>query len=110
MIEGGSDTSSSIIIAFIHAMTRWPEVMKKAQTEIDEVVGEDRTPRWEDYDNLPYVAATVKEAMRWRPVVPLAFPHSLTEGRCIFFLLEKVTDCEKMIGWMVCSFLKARQF
>ncbi|KAE8448861.1 hypothetical protein EG329_008863 [Mollisiaceae sp. DMI_Dod_QoI] len=79
MMEGGSDTSSSIIIAFIHAMTRWPEVMRKAQAEIDKVVGEDRTPRWEDYEKLPYVAATVKEAMRWRPVVPLAFPHCLAE-------------------------------
>ncbi|CZR58813.1 related to O-methylsterigmatocystin oxidoreductase [Phialocephala subalpina] len=79
MMEGGSDTSSSIIIAFIHAMTRWPKVMRKAQTEMDEVVGEDGTPRWEDYDNLPYVAATVKEVMRWRPVVPLAFPHCLAE-------------------------------
>lgn len=81
MMEGGSDTSSSIIIAFIHAMTRWPEVMRKAQVEIDAVVGEDRTPVWDDYEQLPYVAATVKEAMRWRPVVPLAFPHATAEGK-----------------------------
>lgn len=80
MMEGGSDTSSSIIIAFIHAMTKWPEVMRKAQREIDSVIGEDRTPVWEDYEKLPYVAATVKEANRWRPVVPLAFPHCLAEG------------------------------
>ncbi|KAL5323736.1 hypothetical protein ACEPPN_008277 [Leptodophora sp. 'Broadleaf-Isolate-01'] len=79
MMEGGSDTSSSIIIAFMHAMTRWPEVMKKAQNEIDSVVGEDRSPVWDDYEKLPYVAATVKEAMRWRPVVPLAFPHCVAE-------------------------------
>lgn len=84
MMEGGSDTSSAIIIAFIHAMTKWSEVMKKAQKEIDRVVGEDRTPGWEDYEKLPYVAATVKEAMRWRPVVPLAFPHCLAEGKCNF--------------------------
>lgn len=84
MMEGGSDTSSSIIIACIHAMTKWPEVLKKAQAEIDAVVGEDRTPVWEYYDKLPYVAATVKEVMRWRPVLPLAFPHTLAEGMNIF--------------------------
>jgi cytochrome P450 len=89
LMEGGSDTSSSIIIAFIHAMTRWPEVMRKAQAEINQVVGEYRTPRWEDYENLPYVAATVKEAMRWRPVVPLAFPHCLAEGKSIPPILIK---------------------
>ncbi|TKA62575.1 hypothetical protein B0A49_08422 [Cryomyces minteri] len=44
MMEGGSDTSSSIIIAVIHAMTKWREVQKKAQQEIDAVVGDDRSP------------------------------------------------------------------
>jgi cytochrome P450 family 619 len=67
MMEGASDTSSSIIIAAIQAFTKWPEVMRKAQKEIDAVMGEDRSPVWEDYARLPYVAATVKEAMRWRP-------------------------------------------
>lgn len=76
-MEGGSDTTSSIIIATVHAMLRWPAVLAKAQAEIDSVVGEDRTPNWDDYASLPYIACIVKEAMRWRPVVPLAFPHSL---------------------------------
>lgn len=80
LMEGGSDTSSAIILAFIHAMTKWPHILRKAQEEMDAVVGEDRTPVWSDYKNLPYVAATVKEAMRWRPVVPLALPHAAAEG------------------------------
>jgi cytochrome P450 len=92
MMEGGSDTTSSIVIAFVHAMTKWGDVLRKAQAEIDSVMGEERTPVWEDYEKLPYVAQTVKEAMRWRPVVPLAFPHALTEGEthcpflCFLFL------------------------
>jgi len=80
LMEGGSDTSSSIIIAFIHAMTKYSHVLKKAQQEIDGIMGEERTPLWSDYKKLPYVATIVKEAMRWRPVVPLAFPHSAAEG------------------------------
>lgn len=78
-MEGGSDTTSSIIIACIHAMTKYPAVLRKAQEQIDAMVGDDRSPVWDDYANLPYIAACVKEAMRWRPVVPLAFPHSLSE-------------------------------
>jgi cytochrome P450 len=93
LMEGGSDTTSSIIIAFIHAMTKWPEVQRKAQRQIDEVVGEDRSPTWDDYEKLPYVAACVKEAMRWRPVVPLAFPHSLAEDDWVDgMLLPKGSD------------------
>lgn len=81
LMEGGSDTSSAIILAFIHAMTKWGHVLKRAQAEMDAVVGEDRTPTWADYQSLPYVAAAVKEAMRWRPVVPLALPHASAEGK-----------------------------
>lgn len=79
-MEGGSDTSSSIIIAFVQAMTKFPEILKKAQKEMDSVVGQDRSPAWSDYEKLPYIATCVKEAQRWRPVVPIAFPHTLTEG------------------------------
>lgn len=79
LYEGGSDTSACVILAFIHAMTKWPQVQLEAQAEIDRIVGEERSPTWEDYSKLPYVIACVKEAQRWRPVVPLAFPHSLAE-------------------------------
>lgn len=81
--EGGSDTSSSMILAFIHAMIKYPYVQTKAQQEIDSVVGEDRSPLWSDYAKLPYVSQVVKETMRWRPVTPLAFPHASTAGRII---------------------------
>jgi cytochrome P450 family 619 len=78
--KGGSDTSASVLSSFMQAMVVWPEVMKKAQAEIDSVVPEDRLPNWSDYSSLPYIAATVKEAHRWRPVAPLSVPHALSEG------------------------------
>jgi cytochrome P450 family 619 len=90
LMEGGSDTTSSIIIAFIHALTKWGDVLRKAQEEIDSVVGEDRTPIWSDYAQLPYVATIVKEAQRWRPVVPLAFPHATAEGKPVWYPFEFV--------------------
>lgn len=80
MMEGGSDTSASMILAFIHAMIKFPQVQRKAQEEIDSVVAEDRSPLWSDYAQLPYVSQIIKETMRWRPVTPLAFPHALTNG------------------------------
>lgn len=83
LMEGGSDTSSSIILAFIQAMVKYPLVQKKAQEEIDAVASESRSPLWADYANLPYVAMIVKETMRWRPVTPLAFPHAVSEGKSL---------------------------
>ncbi|KAF1977130.1 cytochrome P450 oxidoreductase [Bimuria novae-zelandiae CBS 107.79] len=81
LMEGGSDTSASILLAFLQAMIKYPHVQERAQAEIDAVLGADeaslkRSPRWEDYAQLPYVAQIVKETMRWRPVTPLAFPHA----------------------------------
>ena len=80
LMEGGSDTSSSIILAFLHAMIKYPEVQKRAQQEIDSVMGEERSPVWSDFSRLPYINMIVKETMRWRPVTPLAFPHATSEG------------------------------
>lgn len=83
MIEGGSETTSSVILAFVHAMLKHPNVQRQAQNEIDGVIGEDRSPAWADYARLPYVAMTVKETMRWRPPDPLGFPHVLDRGKPI---------------------------
>lgn len=65
---------------FYLAMTLHPEAQKKAQVELDRVVGIDRLPTFEDRENLPYVGALVKEVMRWHPVLPL--------GRCWRLLLH----------------------
>ena len=47
-----------------------PEVMAKAQKEIDAVVGNERLPGFADRENLPYINALVKEVFRWHSVVP----------------------------------------
>jgi len=60
-------------------MTIYPEVQKRAQEEIDRVVGKDRLPTLEDRESLPYVDAIVKETLRWHPVAPMGIPHHSTE-------------------------------
>jgi len=59
-------------------MTKYPEIQRRAQAEIDAVVGDHRLPDFEDESRLPYTSALVKEVGRWRNVTPLATPHSLT--------------------------------
>ena len=88
LMEGGSDTSSSLIIAIVQALIHFPEVQEKAFREIDTVVGRDRTPCWEDMDRLPYINMIVKEGHRWRPILPLCFPHALGEGKSISVVTE----------------------
>lgn len=53
------------------AIVSFPEIQKKAQAELDEVVGRHRLPTFADYPKLPYLAAIVKESLRWKTVDPL---------------------------------------
>ena len=52
-------------------MALYPEVQKKAQAEIDAVVGAHRLPDYEDRPSLPYINAIVNESMRWHVAFPL---------------------------------------
>lgn len=49
----------------------YPEVQKKAQAEIDAVIGNGRLPEFSDRHALPYINALVKESMRWQSIIPL---------------------------------------
>ncbi|KAK2011616.1 cytochrome P450 [Colletotrichum eremochloae] len=73
---GGADTTTSTISSFVLAMLMFPDVQKKAQMEIDRVVGSDRLPSFDDQPRLPYINALVKEALRWFPVVPVGTAHA----------------------------------
>ena len=55
-------------------MALYPEVQKKAQAEIDAVVGPNRLPEFHDRPSLPYINAIVKELSRWNLVLPLGKP------------------------------------
>lgn len=82
---------------FVLAMMQFPEVQRRAQEEIDRVVGTDRLPTFADRPYLPYVEAVLKETLRcaaqydaawhgvicvgtrWNPVLPAGVPHRTTD-------------------------------
>ncbi|KAG1889792.1 cytochrome P450 [Suillus fuscotomentosus] len=78
LFSAGADTTVSAIYSFFLAMTLFPDVQKKAQAEIDAVVGPDRLPSFADRTSLPYIEALVKEVLRWNVVIPTV-DHSVTE-------------------------------
>lgn len=65
------------MISFILAMCVFKDKQKKAQEELDRVVGRDRSPDWSDEASLPYVNALANEVLRWRTVTILGgIPHA----------------------------------
>lgn len=61
MLEAGSDTSASFLQNAVQILVAHPWVQKKAQEELDRVVGLDRMPHPDDFANLPYVNAVIAE-------------------------------------------------
>ncbi|KAF2875650.1 cytochrome P450 [Massariosphaeria phaeospora] len=76
LFTGGADTTVGTINAFFLAMSMFPEVQRKAQEEIDRVVGTARLPSFSDRDSLPYVNAVMEEALRWHPLTTMGLPHA----------------------------------
>ncbi|KZT35714.1 cytochrome P450 [Sistotremastrum suecicum HHB10207 ss-3] len=75
----GMDTSVSTVQSFILAMMIHPDIQQKAQTELDALLQGTRLPTFADRASLPYLQATLKETLRWKPIVPLSLPHYSTE-------------------------------
>ncbi|KAH9919494.1 cytochrome P450 [Epithele typhae] len=73
------DTTRATISHFFLAMAQHPEIMHRAQKEIDAVIGSGRLPTFGDRPHLPYVDAVVKECLRIASPVPLGLPRRITE-------------------------------
>ncbi|KLO17646.1 cytochrome P450 [Schizopora paradoxa] len=73
----GAETTAASSTAFILAMVMYPEVQRRAQAEIDRVIGGNRLPTVEDKGNLPYIFAVFLETLRWHTVTPQGVPHRL---------------------------------
>jgi len=79
MYSASMDTTITVFSHFLWAMVMHPEVLEKAQKEIDSVVGRDRLPTFSDRASLPFVDAVLSETYRWGVPVPLSLPHRLME-------------------------------
>ncbi|KUI56329.1 Fumitremorgin C synthase [Cytospora mali] len=80
LFGAGSDTTASTMCTAFLALVTHPETLQAAHSELDTVIGQDRTPTFEDEVKLAYIRAFVKEVLRWRPVAVLGgTPHASTE-------------------------------
>ncbi|KAJ3514438.1 hypothetical protein NLJ89_g2380 [Agrocybe chaxingu] len=79
VFAAGADAVAAAGDWWIFAMCLYPETQRRAQAEIDSVVGRSRIPTLADMESLPYVRAMAKEVLRWRPVDPVGIPHCAAE-------------------------------
>jgi cytochrome P450/nitrite reductase/ring-hydroxylating ferredoxin subunit len=72
MLGAGEDTTANTLAWMIHLLCLHPDVLAKARTEVDAVLGEHtQLQDFRDAEQLVYVDAVTQETLRMRPVAPL---------------------------------------
>ncbi|XP_054809530.1 flavonoid 3'-monooxygenase CYP75B137-like [Prosopis cineraria] len=83
MVVGGSDTTSNAIDFALAHIINEPEVMKRVQEELDNIVGRENTVEESHIHKLPCLLAVMKETLRLHPALPLLVPHCPSETTII---------------------------
>ncbi|RCV28202.1 hypothetical protein SETIT_5G386800v2 [Setaria italica] len=82
ILGAGTETTSTTMEWTMTLLLNHPDVLKKAQEEIDSNVGGDRLLDKNDLPHLPYLHCIINETLRLYPAAPMLLPH------------EASTDCK----------------
>lgn len=68
--------TTATVKTFFLVMCLYPEIQRRAQEELDHVVGTDQLPVMADRSRLPFINNLISEILRWAPASPMGLPHS----------------------------------
>ncbi|KAG8387089.1 hypothetical protein BUALT_Bualt03G0217100 [Buddleja alternifolia] len=80
MLIAGHETTAAVLTWAVFLLAQHPSKMKKAQKEIDSVLGQEKTT-FEAIKNLKYLRLIVVESLRLYPQPPLLIRRSLKSDR-----------------------------
>ena len=76
MLLAGMETSTTTLNWLFLFLTLHPEVQRKCQQQIDQVIQSDRYAQTRDLDKLTYITAVINETARIGSIVPLSVFHT----------------------------------
>ncbi|KAF3657546.1 Geraniol 8-hydroxylase [Capsicum annuum] len=79
LFGAGTDTTTSTLEWAMAEILKQPEIMKKAQVELAEIIGKGKLIEEADVSRLPYLQCIVKETLRMHPPVPFLVPRKVEQ-------------------------------
>lgn len=79
LLAAGTDTTVGTMEWALSLLLNHPQVLIKAQSEIENHVGQDRLIEESDISNLPYLHCIINETLRMYPAGPLLVPHESSD-------------------------------
>uniref|UniRef100_A0A669QML3 Uncharacterized protein n=1 Tax=Phasianus colchicus TaxID=9054 RepID=A0A669QML3_PHACC len=78
LFTAGVETISTTLNWSFLLMLKYPEIQRKVQEEIEQVIGSN-PPRIEHRTQMPYTDAVIHEVQRFANILPLDLPHETAE-------------------------------
>ncbi|XP_004437989.1 PREDICTED: cytochrome P450 2D14-like [Ceratotherium simum simum] len=92
LFTAGMVTTSTTLAWALLLMILHPDVQRRVQQEIDEVIGQARRPEMGDQAHMPFTMAVVHEVQRFGDIIPLGAPHMTSRDTEVQgFLIPKGT-------------------
>ncbi|XP_015065076.1 geraniol 8-hydroxylase-like [Solanum pennellii] len=79
LFNAGTDTSSNVVEWAMTELLRSPDIMKKVQAELVQVLGEGNLMEETDVARLPYLQCIIKETYRMHPPAPFLVPRKVEQ-------------------------------
>jgi cytochrome P450 len=79
MLIAGHETTAAVLTWALFELAQSPEVLAKAQAEVDSILGDDRTPTLDDLKKMQYVRLILSESLRMYPEPPLLIRRCLED-------------------------------
>ncbi|KAL3849155.1 hypothetical protein ACJIZ3_011037 [Penstemon smallii] len=83
LLVAGTDTVAAAVVWSMTTLITRPEIMRKAQAEIREVIGKNGIVDEEDVKKMKYLKGVVLEVLRMYPPAPLLFRKQITQEECL---------------------------